>query len=360
VQSAACRVAIVLAIVVRVASAAPIDDLASDDPKAVAAAVAAIESAPPDADALFAAARACEDELFDPARAAALYDRVARELPDSSAAIPSRRRAEQLHALLGPHNEYAAQTQKFYATMGHADDDPAAAVRVIDELAQTSWPGAPDALLWAADVLRERGRYDEALARFDAVHRRWPSSPQGIDSLRGAAGTALEAHQWARARAYAEELPGGNPIEDAARDELIASARQGERRETIGLATWLALGLALLVLLASLADAALRGGWKRPRLRPPVEVMFLAPIAALVTGIAFATQRVIAPAIARITVTGVVLAWLSGAALDLLRQRNRSTRGRSLVHVVACALGVLATAYLAIVAGGLLDILIDQ
>jgi hypothetical protein len=96
-----------------------------------------------------------------------------------------------------------------------------------------------------------------------------------------------------------------------------------------------------------------------PRLRPPVEVWFLAPIAAVVVAIAFAAQRVIAPAVARITITGVALTWLSGAALDLLRSRGRTTRARSLVHAAACMLGILAIAYVSVVRDGLLDMLVE-
>src|SRR5206468_10211992 len=100
-------------------------------------------------------------------------------------------------------------------------------------------------------------------------------------------------------------------------------------------------------------------GRRAPRARPPIEVMFLAPMAGVLVAVAFAAQRVIAPAVARITITGVALAWLSGAALDVLRTRGRATRARSLVHVAACVLGVLAIAYLSIVRDGLLDLVVE-
>ena len=60
--------------------------LDTDDPRALADAVTAIERAPatPElADVLFAAGRACEDRLYDPARALAIYERIVRELPDA-------------------------------------------------------------------------------------------------------------------------------------------------------------------------------------------------------------------------------------------------------------------------------------
>jgi len=78
-----------------------VDRLATDDPAALADAVTAIERAPADADALFAAGRACEDRLLDPARALSIYDRIQRELPDASVAASARRRAERLRQMIG-------------------------------------------------------------------------------------------------------------------------------------------------------------------------------------------------------------------------------------------------------------------
>jgi hypothetical protein len=309
---------------------------------------------------MFAAARACEDRLHDPARAAGLYERIVRELPDARLAIPAARRAEQLREQLGAHGEFAKQASalaELIATAGSASED--AIGSRADALAHDAWPGAPDAELWLAEWLRGRGRYDAAQARYAELARRWPGSPQAMEAARDAAGCALDARDWDRAERLAGELPGGNPVEDAARAELLAAAKRGRARDLFATAAWLALALASLVLLASLADAVLRGGRRWPSPRPPIEVMFLAPIAGVLAAVAFFTQRTIAPAVTRISLVGVALAWLSGASLDLLRARGRATRARSLVHIAACALGVLAIAYLALVRDGLLDMLVE-
>ena len=58
-------------------------------------------------------------------------------------------------------------------------------------------------------------------------------------------------------------------------------------------AAWIALLLAFAGLAASLAEAALRGGRQRPPLRPPIEVMFLAPIAAVLVAVSFTAHRAI-------------------------------------------------------------------
>jgi hypothetical protein len=353
------RALIVVALLVSSLAAAgdALDALGSEDTRAVDAAVTAIEHGPVDADALFAAAHACEDRLDDPARAAKLYERIVHELPDARVAIAAARRAEILRAQLGPHDEYARQTAQLTNAIAVAERHSADSIGIADRLAHESWPGAADAELWAANWLRGHGRHDDALARYAELARRFPGSPQALLGAREAAGCALDARRWDLAERLARELPGGNPVEDAARDELIAAAKRGRHRDVLTTGAVLALVLAALVLLASLADSALRGGRRWPSLRPPIEVMFFAPIAVLLVAVAWLGQRTIAPAVTRISITGIALGWLSGAALDLLRARGRRVRARSLVHVAACVLGVVAIAYISIVRDDLIDLI---
>ena len=84
-------------------------------------------------------------------------------------------------------------------------------------------------------------------------------------------------------------------------------------------------------------------------------MLYIAPVSAIVVAASFAIDRVIAPAVVRITLAGLVAAWLSGTTLDLLRIRARAVRGRAVLHVVACAAGVLAVGYIAIMRDGLID-----
>ncbi|HEU4616080.1 MAG TPA: hypothetical protein VFS15_28480, partial [Kofleriaceae bacterium] len=82
-------IALALLLAWRIAAAddaALLAGLETDDPTALSQAIHAIETAPTTpglADVLFAAGRACEDRLHDPARALALYERIVRELPDA-------------------------------------------------------------------------------------------------------------------------------------------------------------------------------------------------------------------------------------------------------------------------------------
>ena len=72
-------------------SASLADQLATNDPRAVADAVSAIALGSADAALLYAAGRACEDKLADPACALAIYERIflcrlVRSIPSTPAA----------------------------------------------------------------------------------------------------------------------------------------------------------------------------------------------------------------------------------------------------------------------------------
>ena len=88
-------------------------------------------------------------------------------------------------------------------------------------------------------------------------------------------------------------------------------------------------------------------------------MLYAAPIAAVLIGVAFTAHRAIAPAVLRISLAGVALAWISGTALDIARARGRDVRMRSLAHVVACVLGVIAIGYIAMTRDGLIDLLAE-
>jgi hypothetical protein len=99
----------------------------------------------------------------------------------------------------------------------------------------------------------------------------------------------------------------------------------------------------------------LRGGLRVPTLRPPIEVLYLAPIAIVLIVASFMIDSVIGPSVTAISAAGVVVAWVSGMTLDLLRTRKRGVRLRAVGHVIGCALVVLSIGYIAIYSGGLID-----
>ena len=349
----------------REAAPAGVAGLGAADPREVERAVAAIaQTAEPgaDPDLLFAAARACEDKLLDPGRAAALYDRIAAEHAEARVAIAAARRARALHALIGPHGETAAQAAELARLIAGADAAPVAQVIArADRLGDTAWPGAPAAAIWLADWLRRTGRLGDAQARYAAARIRWPAAPQALAALRGGAGCALEARDWTLAEALARQLPAADPAARAERDELLAAAARGRRRTRWYAAGWLAIAAAFAGLLGSLVEAALRSprGTRRAMLRPPGELLFVAPVAAVLIGVACTAHRLIAPAVATISIGGLGLTWLSGAALERLRIDDRARALRSLAHIAACLAGVAGLGYVALTHGDLLDQLIE-
>ncbi len=338
-----------------------LDGLATDDPEALAAAVLAIEAAPttPElADALFSAARACEERLWNPARALVLYERIVRELPESRVAQAAERRADQLRAEVGPNREHAREAAELAQLVPIADTLPTdELLRRADALSARPWPGAPDVALWVAEVLRRQNQLSLAQARFADVARRWPE--RTLAARLGGAGNAIDAHDWSLAEALVDALPADDPSDRLIRDNLRSDIASGRRTDRRYLAAWIALALSLLGLIGSLVEAALRGGRAFPSVRPPLEVMFLAPVAVVLTALAFAARAVVAPAVAQISIAGIVLAWLSGITLDLLRARGRGHRLRAVAHVLACAIGAVSIGYIAIVHGELVELLAE-
>lgn len=344
--------------------AALLDALSSDDRGRIGRAVAAITEPhrETDPDVLFAAARACEDKLGDPGRAVALYDRITTEHPSARVATAAARRADALRALVGPHDETAALAAELAQLVARADTGPADAVIArVDRLAAAAWPGAPRAALWLADWLRRSGRLAEAEARYAAVTTRWPDLPEAREALRGGAGCALDAGDWSRAEALANRLATDDPADRSVRDDLLAAAARGRRRARWYVAAWLAVAAAFAALLGSLAEAIWRSppGTRRAALRPPIEAVFLAPVAVVLIGVAFTAHRLIAPAVATISIGGLALAWLSGAALEQLRARGRPRRLRAAGHIAACLACVAALAYIALTRDGLIDALLE-
>jgi hypothetical protein len=342
-----------------------LDALGTDDLHELERTVTAILLLPAsssDPDVLFAAGRACEDKLLDPGRAVALYDRVVAEHPTARVAIVATRHAAALREQIGTHGETAALAAELAQLIARADAQPADVVQErAERLATAAWPGAPSAALWLAEWLRRSGKFADAQAHYAVVTARWPEAPEARAALRGGAGCALEAHDWSLAETLARRLPADDADDRNTRDGLLAAAARGRRRARWYVAAWLAIAAAFAALLGSLVEAVLRSppGTRRSALRPPIEVMFLGPVALVLLGVAFTAHRLIAPAVATISLGGIALAWLSGATLEQLRARGRSRRLRSVAHVVVCLAAVAALGYVALTHDNLVDMLIE-
>lgn len=355
-------IAIIFALSASVSADPLVDALGTEDPVALSAAIAAIESAPASAelaDELFAAARACEDRLHDPARALALYERITREMPDARVAIAAARRAATLRAEVGASGEHAVHAKRLAELIATADGKgPDVIVAEASVLANEPWPGAAEAALFLAEFLRRMGRHSEAQVAYARVVERWPNSPQASIATRGGAGNAIDARDWKLAIELAHALPIAEPADAVLRDDLLRLVESGRFRERLYIAAWIALLLGSAMLLASLVEAMVRAR-RAPPLRPPIEVLFLAPFGGLLVTIAYQQNMPVAQSVAVLTAGTLGMTWLSGAALDLVRAGQRSVRARAMAHAVAAAMAALALGYISLVRAGLLDVIAE-
>jgi hypothetical protein len=157
-------------------------------------------------------------------------------------------------------------------------------------------------------------------------------------------------HRFAAARAAYRRLPAGE------QERLMGRVAFEEWLARGVVASWVVLALAALGAIA--AARRLRAGW-RDVLRPPVEVVYLLPVAALFFGAALSENWALGHAIELILVAGLGVAWVSGALLDVARRAGGVTVARAAAHSVAAFAGVVAICFLSVMREGLLDMLIE-
>ncbi len=342
-----------------------LERLYATDRASLEQAVAAIERAgaqtPALADALFKAARVCEENLADPARALALYERILRDYPHvGGLAGGARRSAEALRSRLGTGDQFATEAAELARLRADADRMPPAEVeRRLVELGKVAWPGAPMSTMFLADWLLRTGRPDQAQARYAEVAARWPRTSHAHAAVIGGAQTALQRHDWDLAELLASQFSTTESHDLVLREEVLAKAAIGRTRDHWYVISWLALAVSLAALLASLAESMFRGGRQWPSMRPPIEVMFLFPVAAVLVGVALTTHQLIAPAVLALSIGGLVLTWLSGITLEILRIRRRPIALRAVLHVALSIVAVVALLYIVLMSNNLLEMMIE-
>lgn len=307
------------------------------------------------AEELAAAATLFEQRLGEPVRAAELYRQVVALEPGGALAERARRRLDYLAPLVEGDPEVR---KAWMAILGdEGSEPPATTVARAEALiaAHPQWPGVAHVLAWlgneahgAGDWDRAREHYRLALERATSAELRRTIHRSQVE-LALSGGDAAEADAaLAQLRALGELGVGERPLRD--RVEL-------ERRRALWLRAALVGGAAALaVLLASVVTGAgsLRAVAAALR-RPPAELIYLAPVAALIVGLAALRFRDVAPAVAAMAAAGLAFTWLSGAGLRL----HPPSRRRALVHALAAAVGVCAVVYLILHQAVLLDDLLD-
>ena len=329
---------------------------------------AVAEDAPGDpiaADALFSAAKLFEERLGDPARALVLYQRLYQRYPDSRTALAARRRADAIAS--DSNRDGIAALARFNSILQRfPENGERESVLQMEALLADypDWAGRPRALLWLAAVDQRAGRHEQAMARYvEAIDAaRASDRPYLFEAYRGAGDVALARGHFAEAEAYYRQMPvAGDPSRQRSlADSLAAVDRERLRSQLYYIA--LAIVVAVVIgLCASLRWAA--QSWRQAAacLRGvPTEVLFMVPIAALLIGASLTSHYAIGPAVATICVGGVVVTWLSGAALDAGQSCRSGPKGWLLpVHAAATALAVMAVCYIALHQGHLIDMLIE-
>lgn len=140
--------------------------------------------------------------------------------------------------------------------------------------------------------------------------------------------------------------------------EQLATARQR---------AWIRWGLrgvmAVLLIVAILSLRRAAGSFAavaRRLVPPPLEVMFLVPLAAVLIIVAYRGNPLVARAVRDIAVGGVLVAWLSGVLLEATRAHRGGLRmARVVIHVVLSMIAVGATVYLALDRDQLLDVVTE-
>lgn len=140
----------------------------------------------------------------------------------------------------------------------------------------------------------------------------------------------------------------------AVREQLATAQRRAWVRRALWAALALLLSGALLVLRRDTGSLAAAG---RRLVRPPIEVMFLVPLATLLIVVGYQGNPLVAHAVRDIAIGGLLIAWISGALLEATRARHgRVPVRRALIHAALAVAAVAALAYLALDRDRLLDL----
>jgi tetratricopeptide (TPR) repeat protein len=302
-----------------------------------------------------------DDAWVEAARLAELardYDRARRDLEQAIAistdaqllrrARGNLARLEQLTGG-GTWSAVAAEHQRLATDIGDGGD-PTRALEQLEVLVRAN-PG-----------------YPRAVAVHVALARAWETEDEverGLGWLRDAVKIApAEDHpriELVRMLVRNRELADArrelaNVHDAAARRTLERSLAAGESWQLL---RWLA--RAILLALAVVAVVLLRRRRMplRRLVRPPAEVIYFVPIAAVVGVIAATGNPLVAKAVIWIFIGAAAIAWVSGATLEAARRRGAIGVKHAVVHAVLVGVAVLAAVYLAIDHARLLDLVAE-
>ncbi|MDB4955541.1 MAG: hypothetical protein JWO36_3110 [Myxococcales bacterium] len=239
-----------------------------------------------------------------------------------------------------------------------AKGDPRSALRELEALieAHPQYPRAADAMLVIAGGWERDGAADHAiewLTRAKAA----ATDPIGHERATAELARALVRHgELDRASTEIDRVQ-----DPSSRREFAAKLSSARWKRALRWMLW-----GVLAVLAVLSGVALRRGspsWRgmvRRLARPPIEVMFLVPIALVLIVIAQTGNPLVARAVRWIAIAGVIVAWISGVILDGSRAAGRAIGlRRASLHATLAALAVASAAYLTIDRDQMIDLVVE-
>lgn len=315
------------------------------------------------ADALFSAAKLYEERLDKPRRALALYRRLLSQYPDSREALAAERRAAELQRGMGKRGEGADALAAYNRVLQrfHLRSEAESIQRMRAVIQQyPHWRGLPRAMLWLGQLHERRGRLDRAQRRYlaaAAIANKLPNGAERAEYLfgayRGAGEVAYKRGDLKTARRFYERMPiAGDPSKQEVVNQLLADLNKRARRYHLYFAA-----LALLFVLLAAGVVSLRnahGSWRaagHALVHPPTEVLFMVPIALVLTLGAFTGHHGTAKAVTMISIGGVAITWLNGSGLS----GPKRSRLRIWLHVSGSAIAVVCVCYIALHTTNLID-----
>jgi tetratricopeptide (TPR) repeat protein len=304
-------------------------------------------------DALFEAAVVAEERLSDPARARRLYEEVATKYASSRLSRRARTRADFLARSL---TTGEAPLREYDDILAGAAARPRAESRARMETLLQKWPSfalADRALFWLGQRLAEERRWNEAMARYAELERRFPSSEWALRAKKSRADVLLSrGHPFLARAIYKDLIANGDAVARSAGHEGLSDS-----------VSWIARSIAVvacILYLLILAWLQLRAVTPRARLRKlPLEVIYYLPVALLFVAAALTENRAIGLATGAIAVGGAGVVWLTSIGFAARLARGPMSPAARAGRIAAVTLAVLALVFLAVQATGLTDIVIE-
>ncbi|HVV82133.1 MAG TPA: tetratricopeptide repeat protein [Kofleriaceae bacterium] len=296
----------------------------------------------------------------DLAGARALYRRVLAEHPQARASRLAEARLTAIGAATGPDgrwDEAAAELDRI--TRAEAAGDPTARPAMAALLERSAgFPRWVPAAIWLGDASLRAGDLLGAAVWYRRARIVAATPDERFRAGMGEAGLWRRFGQQRLARALYRSLEPPDAIGAGARDQAVAGIDRSLRQRWWA---WVARGVlavaALLVIVSLRRRAGSWTGAARAWWPPPIEVVYLVPVAAALTFIAETGSPLAARAAELILAGAIVIAWASGAVLRTAG--DRPGPGGRVAHLVTIAAATVSIIYLVVIREGLIDLLVE-